>query len=124
MKIEVKRVYQVEDPSDGYRVLVDKLWPRGIKKADLHYDLWAKQIVPSDALRKFFHEDIVGHWDIFKDKYIEELRNSDDFNEFVEQLKMKKPAVLTLLYASKEPIHNHALILKDEINRALNKEQL
>ena len=65
VQVRIKRVYEDFSETDGYRVLVDKLWPRGIKKEWLKYDYWAKDITPSAALRRWFHEDIPGHWGDF-----------------------------------------------------------
>ena len=65
VQVRIKRVYEDFSETDGYRVLVDKLWPRGIKKEWLKYDYWAKDITPSAALRRWFHEDIPGHWNDF-----------------------------------------------------------
>ena len=65
IQVRIKRVYEDFSETDGYRVLVDKLWPRGMKKEWLKYDYWAKDITPSPTLRKWFHEDIPGHWGDF-----------------------------------------------------------
>lgn len=65
IQIKIKRVYDDPEPGDGYRVLVDRLWPRGIKKACLSYDEWAKEITPSPGLRTWFHDDISRHWEEF-----------------------------------------------------------
>lgn len=62
-QIRIKRVYEDPDAADGYRVLVDRLWPRGMKKEHLKYDAWEKDITPSPELRKWFHEDQAGHWE-------------------------------------------------------------
>lgn len=73
VQVRIKRVYEDFSETDGYRVLVDKLWPRGIKKEWLKYDYWAKDITPSAALRRWFHEDIPGHWNDFVVMYQKEL---------------------------------------------------
>jgi len=110
VQIKLKRVYEPEEPTDGYRVLVDRLWPRGMTKENLHYDLWAKDIAPSTALRQSYHHLEDCPWDIFRVKYIEELEESPAVNDFVDKTKDKK--VVTLLYASKNAVENHALILQ------------
>ena len=69
IQVRIKRVYEDFSETDGYRVLVDKLWPRGMKKEWLKYDYWAKDITPSPTLRKWFHEDIPGHWGDFVTQY-------------------------------------------------------
>ena len=119
--IRLKRVYEEYDESDGFRVLVDRLWPRGIKKEYLHYDLWAKDITPSTDLRKFFHENPDERWDLFESRYIDELKNSTEINEFIE--KIKAYSIVTLLYASKDAIHNHALILKAYLDKELKNNE-
>ena len=98
MEIHLKRVYEENDPNDGFRVLADRLWPRGIKKEALALDLWAKEIAPSTELRKRYHQD--GDFDAFKKDYTEELKHNVDFLAFCETLKTHK--VVTLLTASKE----------------------
>ncbi len=70
IQVRIKRVYEDFSETDGYRVLVDKLWPRGMKKEWLKYDYWAKDITPSPTLRKWFHEDIPGHWGDFVTQYL------------------------------------------------------
>jgi len=117
-QIKLKRVYEDYSEQDGYRILIDRLWPRGVKKEHLHYDLWAKDITPSTALREFFHEDPDNHWDTFSAKYKEELKNDPEMKEFVKNIKQHP--VVTLLYASKDTQHNHAIILKDFLDKALN----
>lgn len=119
MKIKLKRVYEEEDKSDGIRVLVDRLWPRGIKKEALHYDIWAKNITPSPDLRKWFHEDQEEHWIKFSAMYQKELETSSDVKEFIQSVK--KYPVITLLYASKDKVHNHAILLKEFLEYKLNK---
>lgn len=110
-QIQIKRVYEDPDPSDGFRVLVDRLWPRGVKKESLHYDLWAKEITPSPPLRQWFHQSQGEHWELFKQKYLEELKDSSETEAFLKQIKKKEK--VTLLYASKNTAQNHAMILRD-----------
>lgn len=118
-EIKLKRVYEDYDEADGYRVLVDRLWPRGIKKEYLHYDLWAKDITPSSSLRTFFHEKPDERWEMFVLKYKEELENSQVVKDFVEDIKQY--TMVTLLYASKDPVHNHAIILKSFLENKLQE---
>ena len=77
-QIRIKRVYDDPEKRDGYRILVDRLWPRGIKKECLQYDEWAKEITPSPRLRSWFHNDISGHWEEFTSMYREELIRSHE----------------------------------------------
>jgi len=118
-EIKLKRAYEAMTPDDGYRVFVDKLWPRGEKKEDFHYDLWAKDLAPSTDLRKFFHEDQENNWDSFKAQYIEELKQSEAMKQFIANIESKP--VVTLLYASKNTEHNQAIILKEYIDKVLAK---
>lgn len=119
-QIRLKRVYEDYSESDGYRVLVDRLWPRGVKKEYLHYDLWAKDITPSPDIRKWFHEDVDNRWEDFSKMYQKELSQSDAVKKFVDSVKDKD--VVTLLYASKEPEHDHARILKAYLDKVLTKK--
>lgn len=109
-QIKIKRVYEAPDAADGYRVLVDRLWPRGIRKESLKYDAWEKDITPSTELRKWFHEDTAKHWEGFAAMYQKELESSDAVHRFIERIKTYD--TVTLLYASKEPVRNHAHILQ------------
>lgn len=120
IQIKLKRVYEEMDSSDGFRVLVDRLWPRGMKKEHLHYDLWAKDITPSSGLRKWFHDDTEKHWNDFVTMYQKELSESDAVRDFIQTIQEHQ--VVTLLFASKEPVHNHARILKDYLDKILLKK--
>ena len=117
IQVRIKRVYEDFSETDGYRVLVDKLWPRGMKKEWLKYDYWAKDITPSASLRKWFHEDIPGHWNDFVMQYQKELAASPAMADFL--ILIKPHPVVTLLYASKEPVYNHARILRDYLEMHL-----
>ncbi|MGY6277912.1 DUF488 domain-containing protein [Methylomonas sp. MgM2] len=108
MNIRIKRVYEPAEPQDGVRVLVDRLWPRGLTKAQAHIDLWLKGIAPSTELRQWF-----GHnperWDAFKERYLAELKdNPEPIQRLKEQLDKGK---VTLVYAAKDEQHNHALVI-------------
>ena len=119
-QIKIKRVYEDPESSDGYRVFVDRLWPRGMKKEALHYDLWAKDITPSPEIRQWIHQDPDARWHEFAGLYRKELNSSDAAKAFVE--KIGQYLVVTLLYASKSPDHNHALILKDFLDEKMNSQ--
>lgn len=114
--IKIKRVYEPAAPDDGYRVLVDKLWPRGIRKDVLRYDLWARDITPASELRAWYHADPGARWPEFRRKYTEELRSSQAVRDFVRNIAGK--GTVTLLYASKNAAENHALILQEFLERA------
>ncbi len=118
--IQVKRVYDDPAASDGYRVLVDRLWPRGVKKADLKYDLWLKDITPSSDLRKWFHEDKT-RWSEFTKRYCAELDKEQDA---VKQLQDKaRHGTVTLLSATKDESHNHANVLRDYLKSSLGESK-
>ena len=119
IQFKIKRVYDDPEPGDGYRVLVDRLWPRGIKKACLSYDEWAKEITPSPGLRTWFHDDISRHWEEFTSMYKEELEHSQAVKDFLSRIGTYP--VVTLLYASKDPVHNHARILQNYLETQLKK---
>ncbi|ULQ61116.1 DUF488 domain-containing protein [Brucepastera parasyntrophica] len=115
--MKIKRVYDTESPDDGYRVLVDRLWPRGVKKENLHYDLWAKDLAPSPELREWFHEDPENRWDSFTERYTGELSSSQSVKDFIRTAGSHK--VITLLYAAKDSDHNHAGILKTYLEQKI-----
>ncbi|HKJ33487.1 MAG TPA: DUF488 domain-containing protein [Balneolales bacterium] len=110
MKIRTKRVYDDPEDDDGHRYLVDRLWPRGMKKEALKMDGWLKSLAPSTELRKWFHHDS-GKWDEFKSRYFEELaKQPEAWQTFIDE---NKDNTITLLYAAKDREHNQALVLKE-----------
>ncbi len=114
MKLSLKRVYEQPTPEDGTRVLVDRLWPRGLTKEKAHVDLWLKEIAPSTELRKWFGHD-PSRWAEFKRRYRAELGKNQ---EQVAQLRaeMKKGPV-TLVYGARDEQHNEAVVLLDYLTR-------
>ena len=108
MKVHVKRVYDKAAKSDGYRVLVDRLWPRGVKKEEAHIDTWAKDLAPSDTLRKWFHEDPDKRFAEFQKKYREDLQGR---KEEVRAL-IPKRATITLVTAAKDIENSHVPTIK------------
>ena len=109
--IKIKRVYEKPAKEDGWRVLVDRLWPRGMTKEAAHLDEWMKDVAPSDALRKWFgHEP--EKWTGFQKRYRSELAKK---KESVAELKKtaKEHGTLTLLYGAKDEEHNEAVVLAD-----------
>ena len=107
--IRIKRVYEKSSKEDDWRVLVDRLWPRGMKKEDAKIDLWVKEIAPSDALRKSFHHDAL-KWPIFEKKYKVELTKKKE--QLAELKKLEKEhGTLTLLFGAKDEEHNQAVVL-------------
>lgn len=117
MDVQIKRVYEEPAPSDGYRVLVDRLWPRGVRKEALLYDAWAKNLAPSPDLRRWYHEDQEGRWPQFQDFYLRELESSAAAADFLKTVSGKSR--VTLLYAARNEHRNHALVLKKFLEDAL-----
>jgi uncharacterized protein YeaO (DUF488 family) len=114
VSIRLKRVYEKPARADGRRVLVDRIWPRGLTKREARIDEWLKEIAPSAKLRKWFGHD-PARWKEFKKRYAAEL---DDRREQVEALAREcKKRTVTLLFGAKDPKHNNAVALKDYIER-------
>jgi uncharacterized protein YeaO (DUF488 family) len=110
--IKIKRIYDTPTPDDGIRILVDRLWPRGLSKEKAKVDLWLKEIAPSNELRKWYGHD-PKKWAEFRKKYFKDL---DTKRELVNQIVQKiKEGDVTLLYSSKEEKLNNAVALKEYI---------
>jgi uncharacterized protein YeaO (DUF488 family) len=107
--IKIKRIYEPYSEKDGYRILVDRLWPRGIKKESAHINEWMKEIAPSTDLRKWFNHE-PEKWEAFLVKYKAELENSTLLKELI--ILIKKHKAVTFLYGSKDEQHNQAIALK------------
>lgn len=117
-EIRTKRAYDEVAKGDGFRVLVDRIWPRGISKDALELDLWAKEVAPSTELREWFGHD-PKRWTEFKRRYKEELRETDVRAKLREILHLAKSrAAITLVYGAKDREHNQALVLKELLERA------
>lgn len=116
MGIATKRVYEPPAESDGYRVLIDRLWPRGLKKEAVPLDLWAKALAPSTALRQWFGHD-PALWDEFRRRYGAELDASTDHWQPLARRSAQEP--VTLLYGARDEIHNNAVALKAYMERWL-----
>lgn len=115
MSIKVKRVYDKPDKEDGYRILVDRLWPRGLTKTDAKVDLWLKEIAPSNGLRKWVHSNPT-EWKQFLSRYKIELKDQKDLIDSVRKLEKEKSR-LTFLFASKNIKQNNAVALKQIISK-------
>ena len=111
MPVKIKRIYEPAAPEDGQRILVDRLWPRGVAKAEAHIDLWLKDVAPSADLRRWF-----GHkperWAEFQKRYLAELKDNPAFED-LRRLVRGKPT--TLLYGAKDETHNQARVLADRL---------
>jgi uncharacterized protein YeaO (DUF488 family) len=109
MPLELKRVYAKPSPRDGYRVLVDRLWPRGVSKEAARLDAWMKHIAPSDELRKWFHKDRP-QWAEFRRRYLAELKNHRE--ELRGLARRSRTVRITLLFGARDEERNHAVVLK------------
>lgn len=113
MPFQIKRIYEPAKPSDGIRVLVDRLWPRGVKKSDARLDDWMKDVAPSPQLRLWF-----GHrperFAKFQERYVKELAGNP---ELAELRRLGKGAQVTLLYGARDPEVNHAVVLRSVLRR-------
>lgn len=110
-RIVTKRAYEPASPEDGFRIYVDRLWPRGLSHETFHYDLWDKEIAPSTELRQWFHENPTAEWPEFEERYKNELLENPAFDA-LKKLVVEKP-VVTLLYSSHDTEHNNALVLQN-----------
>jgi uncharacterized protein YeaO (DUF488 family) len=108
--IRIKRVYEPPGPRDGKRILIDRLWPRGLSKEKARVDEWRKDLAPSDRLRKWFNHE-PEKWDEFKRRYHRELQPK--INELADLKHGKRSATITLLYGARDPEHNNAVALKE-----------
>lgn len=115
VEILLKRIYEPYDQMDGCRILVDRLWPRGISKEDAKLTLWAKKVAPSHEIRKWFGHK-VALYEEFRIKYLEELKTDPIKSQSLEKIfQIALTKKITLLYAAKDPFHNNACILKEEL---------
>lgn len=112
--IKIKRVYEDAEANDGIRILVDRLWPRGLSKEKAKIDLWMKEIAPSDELRKWFNHD-PQKWEAFEKKYTEELKDKKEMFQQIREAE-KKHKTVTLLYGAKDTEHNQAVVLRSYLN--------
>ena len=106
--IDIKRAYEPQSPDDGYRVYIDRLWPRGLSHETFHYDSWDKPIAPSTQLREWFHADPENRWEEFAEKYRAELTSNPAFDALRREIA-GKPKV-TLLYSSHDRDRNNAVV--------------
>lgn len=113
--IRIKRVYDKPSKEDGFRILVDRLWPRGLTKEKARIDLWLREIAPSDKLRKWFSHD-VEKWEEFKIKYKKELNNKKGLIDKIKSLEKEKK-IVTLLFSAKDEEHNNAMVLYGALKR-------
>lgn len=114
--LKVKRVYEPASPEDGYRILVDRLWPRGVTKERAHVDEWRKDLAPSDVLRKWFRHD-PRRWAEFRRRYRSELEASGKWADAVAIAERAEQADVTLVYGARDPERNQAVALREMLLR-------
>jgi uncharacterized protein YeaO (DUF488 family) len=112
--LQLKRVYETPSKTDGTRILVDRVWPRGLTKEKAHVDLWLKEVAPSNELRKWFAHD-PAKWPEFKARYKAELKHNATQLALLKQAVVRGPA--TLLYGAKDTEHNEAIVLQYLLSR-------
>lgn len=119
MTIHLKRAYDDASSHDGYRVLIDRIWPRGVSKDDAALDDWCKTVAPSTDLRKWFDHK-TSRWKEFQTRYRKELKDNSDAKDALTMLRKKhRNGTLTLVYAAKDTEHNNAVLLKDVLEHGL-----
>jgi uncharacterized protein YeaO (DUF488 family) len=109
--IKVKRVYDPSSPEDGYRVLVDRLWPRGLSEKAAHVDLWMRDVAPTTELRKWYGHE-VGKWPEFRERYEKELAQHGELLDLVRDIEHHRKTV-TILFGAKDQEHNEANVLAE-----------
>ena len=115
--ITIKRVYSDPEDADGFRVLVDRIWPRGMSKENAKFDLWMKDVAPSNELRKWFAHD-PDKWDEFKTRYLKELEDKKELITHLKSLEYTNKT-LTLIYSARDEKHNNAVVLRELLNKTL-----
>ena len=118
--ITIKRAYDPPSRTDGARILVDRLWPRGIKKEDARVEKWMREIGPSDELRRFFGHD-PARWPEFRKRYLTELRRPEAKPLLAELETLARHGTLTLVYSARDEDHNQAVVLKELLEKQVSK---
>ena len=116
-RFRIKRIYEPASKDDGLRVLVDRLWPRGVAKRKARIDLWLRDLSPSDALRRMLHADPT-KWDEFVKAYGRELKQEPARTALTDLNKLPRSQPVTLLYAARDEVHNNSVALKRWLERA------
>lgn len=117
LSIHIKRAYEAPAKEDGMRILVDRLWPRGLSREKLRLDLWLKEVAPSPGLRKWFGHD-PDKWPELKRRYREELSGGEQAEALASLRALAAKGPVTLVYAARDEVHNHALLLKESLEQA------
>ena len=116
--IKLKRVYEAPESSDGKRILVERLWPRGVSKSYAELDCWLKEIAPSTDLRKWYNHQL-DRWEVFQEKYKAELKQNPDAVSELYRICQHHP--VTFVYAARDEQHNSAVVLKDFLEMSKEK---
>ncbi len=117
--LKMKRIYEPAAPDDGYRILVDRIWPRGVSKEAAHLDLWAKDITPTTEIRKEFGH-LPERFDWFRQQYLDELSRNPAMDGFIDTVRAQlTKGNVTFVYAAKDPAINHVVILKAFVEERL-----
>ena len=118
--VRVKRAYEPATKADGHRVLVDRLWPRGLRKEDAHIDEWQKDVAPSDDLRRWFGHD-PSRFREFRHRYKQEMEREDAEKALAALVELARAKTVTLVYGAHDEAHNNAVVLAQEIERKVRK---
>jgi uncharacterized protein YeaO (DUF488 family) len=119
--VRLKRAYEPAGPHDGYRVLVERLWPRGVRKLDLRLDAWLKDVAPSDGLRRWFGHD-PARFGEFAARYRRELKRSPAAEALADLVRRASTGTVMLIYAARDETYNGAVVLREEIEAAVAGE--
>lgn len=119
--IRIKRIYEPAAEGDGYRILVDRLWPRGVPKAEAHLDLWMREIAPSTALRRWFNHE-PAKWEEFCERYRIELREQQPLLETIREQVQKGP--VTLVYSARDERCNQAVVLQRVLKQSTTRKRI
>lgn len=109
--LKLKRAYEPASASDGYRVYIDRLWPRGLSRETFHYDVWNKEIAPTTEVRHQFHKNPDANWSEFENEYVAELKSNPNLESFIDELASHP--VVTLIYSSRNNVENNSKVLQD-----------
>ncbi|NGZ74694.1 DUF488 family protein [Saccharibacillus sp. VR-M41] len=120
--LRIKRVYESPSEDDGYRVLIDRLWPRGLSRERVRMDDWMRELSPSPSLRRWFSH-APERFDYFRERYLAQLDDGEgNCQRAAELLRRAEQGRVTLLYAAKDPVHNHAVVLEEWLKRQKEKD--
>jgi uncharacterized protein YeaO (DUF488 family) len=120
--VTIKRAYDTPSRTDGCRILVDRLWPRGVRKDQLGIEKWMRDLGPSSELRRSFGHD-PARWREFRKRYLAELKRPEAASLIAELVELARDGPLTLIYSAKDTEHNQAVVLKEFLNSKVNRQQ-